>query len=40
MKQPSDSIPREELRETDYFAMITTSCGGHAAFLEGIIPTG
>jgi len=36
---PGDSLPVDEAKRSDYFAMLTTSYGGHIGFMEGFWPT-
>ena len=36
---PEDSLPLDEAKGSDHFAMITTKYGGHQAFMEGMVPS-
>ena len=36
---PGDSLPSEETKRSDFFAILTTKYGGHIGFMEGILPT-
>lgn len=36
---PGESLPIDEAKRSDYFAMLTTTYGGHIGFMEGLLPT-
>lgn len=36
---PGESLPTDEVKRSDFFAMLTTSYGGHIGFMEGLLPT-
>lgn len=37
--QPGDSLPYEEVAQSDYASMLSTKYGGHIGFMEGFFPS-